>query len=242
METDLFTYNEETGEVEYQPVETSDAEDSVQTGEESSENGCDQVSPSGDDTGDLLSDSEGVSEDTSEISEADSVDLTGSNTSVLVVSDEAVAALAASSPASGSLSSSTIDYFDRLVSGLPSDYTYVAYRNDSDDSYAGTIIYGENADVSGNTIVFGKDAVEIDVSRSSGSSYSSYISYATSDATDAIVTITSSGTILYYTNALEGYPVLGGYREPVGASAFLVVGLLAAFASAVLTRLLGRKG
>lgn len=159
----------------------------------------------------------------------------------VVLSEEVAEALLASTPASGSLSSSTIDYFDRLVDGLPSDYCYVAFRNDSDDSYAGSIVYGDDYDVSGNTVVFGEGAVEIAVSRSSGSSYSSYITYDASDASDSVVNLGQSGTILYYTNAVPGYPILGSGARPLEIGAFVTVGLVSAIAVAVLTKLLNRR-
>lgn len=179
-------------------------------------------------------------EEISETQELDTVD-SDSDGFVVTLSAEQSAVLLASSPASGSLNSRTIDYFDRLVSGLPSDYCYVAFRNSSDDAYAGTIIYGKDYDCNGNTVVFGKGAVEIDVSRVSGSGFSSYIRYNALDASDSYVDISQSGNILYYTNAIEGYPILGDSGRVFDVSPFLVVGLISAIAVAVLTKLLNRR-
>ena len=225
----LFEYSPETGGIEYIPSEEESevlADDSIPAGNPAS--------------GDPLSDTE-ISEETqgTDVSFDSGSGILGS---LDAVSEQQLAqALLASSPASGSLSSSTIDYFDRLVSGLPEDFVYVAYRNDTDDSYAGTIIYGDDYDLSGgDTIVFGADAVSVDVSRISQGGYNNYITYDTSDASGSVVTVVDSGTVLYYTNAFEGYPVLGGYERPVEFSQVLVVGLIAVFASAILNKLFNR--
>ena len=231
----LFEYNEETGQVEYVPSEE-------EIGEESAVVESGLVAPADSSAGSVLpSEMEGE-----EIVEENEVPVGSDNSSdgsVDSVLDnvQIMQALLASTPASGSLSSSTIDYFDRLVSGLPSDYAYVAYRNDADDSYAGTIIYGGDYDVSGDSIVFGEGAKAVDVYRRGGSGYQNYITYDTSDASDSVVTVSDSGTILYYTNAFEGYPVLGNYYRPVGFSSLIVVGLLASFATCILSRLFNRN-
>lgn len=236
-EVSLFEFNPDSGEIDYIPTE----EELQGIGEESGGDVSNQISSVDSETGSELSGSsvlpeepgsdDPVSGDSGFISSLDAVS-----------EQQLVQALLASSPASGSLSSSTLDYFDRLVSGLPSDFAYVAYRNDSDDSYAGTIIYGKDYDVSGNTIMFGEGAKSVDVSRYSGSGYQNYISYDTSDASNTPVTVSDSGTILYYTNAVEGYPVLGGYERPVEFSAILIVGLIVAFASCILSQLLHKRG
>lgn len=225
----LFEYSPETGGIEYIPSE-----------EESEVLADDSIPADNSDSGDPVSDTE-ISEETQ------GADDTLSGASGLLgpldaVSEQQLAqALLASSPASGSLSSSTIDYFDRLVSGLPKDYVYVAYRNDRDDSYAGTILYGDDYDLSGgDTIVFGADAVSVDVSRISQGGYNNYITYDSSDASGSVVTVVDSGTVLYYTNAFEGYPLLGGYERPVEFSQVLVVGLIAVFASVILNKLFNR--
>lgn len=167
--------------------------------------------------------------DTASVS-ADTVEEESTDSGVMVASDTLVAALSASTPAAGSLSSSTLDFFDRLASGLPTDTVYVAFRNDTSDSYAGTIIYSDDYSVSGDTVTF-RTATRIDVSRES-SSYSSYIQYESENVTDESITLSQTGQILYYTDAVDGYPVLGGYREPVGSSALICVALVTALFSA----------
>lgn len=171
----------------------------------------------------------------------DLADLSDTDTGIMLLSDEGIAALAINAPAAGSLNSSTIDYFDRLVDGLPSDYIYVAYRYSEDDAYAGTIIYGEDYDTNEYSIVFGEGAVQIDVSRVTGTGYASYIQYEKFDASDSVVSLSQSGNILYYTNAMVGYPILGSGARALEIAPFVAVGLIAAFASAVLHKLLNRR-
>lgn len=160
---------------------------------------------------------------------------------IMLLSEDDLTALAVNAPAAGSLNSSTINYFDRLVDGLPSDYVYVAYRIDVDDAYAGTIIYGDDYAANNGSIVFGEGAVQIDVSRVTGSGYSNYIQYDRTDASDAVITVSQSGNVLYYTNAFEGYPILGAGSRPFEIAPYLVVGIVAAFAAAVLNKLLNRR-
>ena len=207
----LFEYSPETGKIEYIPSE-----------EESEALTDDSIPVDNPTSGDPVSDTE-IS------SEIQGTDDSFSGSSGLLgplddVSEQLAQALLASSPASGSLSSSTIDYFDRLVSGLPEDYVYVAYRNDSDDSYAGTILYGDDYDLSGgDTIVFGADSVCVNVSRISHGGYNNYITYDTTDASGSVVTVVYSGTVLYYTNAFEGYTVIGGDERPVEFSNVFII-------------------
>ncbi len=230
----LFEFNPDSGEMEYIPTEEE---------MEGIENEFNELFNENLDTGSEVSGDEQNSEVLPEESGiVDSVSGTGSILSSLdsVETEQLYSSLLASSPAAGSLSSSTIDYFDRLVSGLPDDYVYIAYRNDYDDSYAGTIIFGDDYDISQDSIVFGEGAVQIDVSRNSGSGYQNYISYDSSDASDAVITPHIDGNVLYYTNAFTGYPVLGGYERPVGFSGFIVVGLLSVIVSVVLGKIMNR--
>jgi len=222
MEPSLFDVDPVTNEIVYE--ESGVEENGVYTFEDG-------------DSGDLLQLEEEVLEE-----EMDTVSDSGSGDGVMLLSEEVEAALLASTPAAGSLNSSTIDYFDRLVDGLPADYGYVAYRNSSDDAYAGTIVFGEDWDYNENSVVFGSGAVEIDVSRVTGTGYSSYIKYEAFDASDSVVSLSQSGSILYYTNVVEGYPILGAGIRPFDISPFIVVGLVSAMAVAVLMKLLNRRG
>lgn len=228
----LFDFDSEIGEMEYIPSEEE---------MEVVEDGASGIIDENGGMGSVLQGEETAPEGFPEDSLLDSGSGSGSDGSPLSeIQMMQAQALLASTPASGSLSSSTIDYFDRLVSGLPYDYAYVAYRNDSDDSYAGTIIYGGDYALSQDSIVFGEGAVQIDVSRRSGSGYQNYITYDSSDASDVVVTPSIDGTILYYTNAFTGYPVLGGSTRPVGFSQFLTLGLISVIVAVLLGKIFNR--
>lgn len=205
MQVDLFTYNPEHG-LDYEP--------SDEIGEESTENGVDDIEVSTE--RDILSDPVSVEEESTEVSETSDIldfDNYGNSDSDLLqqIADIQVETYAASNPVAGNLSSNTLDYFDRVVNGLPSDYKYVAYKTSSQDSYAGSLIYGKHVDVSGNILIFGEDSVELTVSRNNYSG-TYYITYDSSDASGDTVSVSNSGNVLYYTNGLEGFPTLGDYR------------------------------
>lgn len=228
----LFDFNPESGEMEYIPSEEE---------MEVIEDGSAGIVDENGDLGSVLQGQETAPEGIPEDSFLDTGSDTGSDSdSLSEIQMMQAQALLASSPAAGSLSSSTIDYFDRLVSGLPSDYIYVAYRNDSDDSYAGTIVYGDDYDISQDSIVFGEGAVQIDVSRRSGSGYQNYINYDSSDASGSVITPHIDGNVLFYTNAFTGYPILGGSTRPVGFSQILTVGLISVIVAVLLSKIFNR--
>lgn len=228
----LFDFNPESGEMEYIPSEEE---------MEVIEDGSAGIIDENGDLGSVLQGQEtapeGIPEDSLLDIGSDSGSASDSLSEIQMIQAQV---LLASSPAAGSLNSSTIDYFDRLVSGLSDDYVYVAYRNDADDAYAGTIIYGNDYDLSSDSIVFGEGAVEIDVSRNTGSSYQNYITYDSSDASNFVITPHIDGNVLYYTNAFVGYPVLGGYERPVGFSQILTVGLISVIVAVLLSKIFNR--
>lgn len=155
-------------------------------------------------------------------------------------SDSLVAVYAVEPAVSGALSSTTLDYFDRVVDGLPSDYGYVAYKTSNDDSYAGSLIYGRDYDVSGNSIVFGEGAVELVLSRYSYGNYNYYLQYDSRDASNTTLSLPASGTLLYYTNLVDGRPILGKGNRPFEIAPFITVALIAVLASCVLSRIIKR--
>lgn len=221
----LFSVNE-SGEIEY-----------------NSEN---EVLVDGTDENDAVDSSLGNSvsgeTDSPEVSSQDEVfvdDAFSPDTGVLS-SDSAVAVYAVDSPTAGTMSSTTLDYFDRVVDGLPSDYGYVAYKTSNDDSYAGSLIYGRDYDVNGNNIVFGEGAVELVLSRYNYGNYNYYLQYDSRDASNTTLSLPSSGTLLYYTNLVDGRPILGKGNRPFEIAPYIVVTLLAVLASCVLGRILKR--
>lgn len=158
-----------------------------------------------------------------------------------VLSGDSLVAVYAVEPAvSGALSSTTLDYFDRVVDGLPSDFGYVAYKTSNDDSYAGSLIYGRDYDVSGNSIVFGEGAVELVLSRYNYGNYNYYLQYDSRDASNTSLSLSSSGTLLYYTNLVDGRPILGKGNRPFEIAPYITVALIAVLASCVLSRIIKR--
>lgn len=155
-------------------------------------------------------------------------------------SDSLVAVYAVEPAVSGALSSTTLDYFDRVVDGLPSDYGYVAYKTSNDDSYAGSLIYGRDYDVSGNSIVFGEGAVELVLSRYNYGNYNYYLQYDSRDASNTSLSLPASGTLLYYTNLVDGRPILGKGNRPFEIAPYITVALIAVLASCVLSRIIKR--
>lgn len=155
-------------------------------------------------------------------------------------SDSLVAVYAVEPAVSGALSSATLDYFDRVVDGLPSDFGYVAYKTSSDDSYAGSLIYGRDYDVSGNSIVFGEGAVELVLSRYNYGNYNYYLQYDSRDASNTTLSLPASGTLLYYTNLVDGRPILGKGNRPFEIAPYITVALIAVLASCVLSRIIKR--
>lgn len=155
-------------------------------------------------------------------------------------SDSLVAVYAVDPAVSGTLSSTTLDYFDRVVDGLPSDYGYVAYKTSNDDSYAGSLIYGRDYDVTGNSIVFGEGAIELVLSRYQNGNYNYYLQYDTRNASNTSLSLPGSGTLLYYTNLVDGRPILGKGNRPFEIAPYITVALIAVLASCVLGRIIKR--
>lgn len=138
----------------------------------------------------------------------DPVDYTDSFSSL----EEPLAYLASEqASSSGYLSSSCLDAFDRVVEGYAGPY-YCAFRN-SNDTYNGVLYISEDADSSGGRVVM-KDALKIELYRTqTGSgSYNYQYYYSKSNAGD--VEINFGNNLMYYTNCLEGYPLLAGIQSP----------------------------
>lgn len=162
----------------------------------------------------------------------------GDDYGVSLLSDEVQELIVnALSPASGSLGSSTIDYFDRVVSGLPSDYKYIGYRTSSDDSYDGVLYFGDDYEIENNVITFGEDTTELRVVRENSSGYNTVTNYYENVIDGASIAYDLNGSTVYYTNAEFGYPLMGGYDVPFDYSPLIAVGLLCVMALAVLQKI-----
>lgn len=186
--------------------------------------------------GTSVSDAEILPEDSVSSEIAGDSDFSADGT--VLYSGAPMAVYAVGSAVGGSLSSTTLDYFDRVVDGLPSDYGYIAYKTSNDDSYAGSLIYGRDYSVSGNSIVFGKGAVELALSRHQLGNYNYYVYYDERSAENSSVSLPSSGSLLYYTNLVDGRPTLGRGARPFEISPYIVVALIAVFASCILGRII----
>lgn len=219
----LFTVNE-FGDIEY------NSENEVLV------NGSAENGSLGDEVRTSVSDPEAMPEDS--VSSEVPVDSGISADGAVLPSVAPVAVYAVGSAVGGSLSSTTLDYFDRVVDGLPSDYGYIAYKTSNDDSYAGSLIYGRDYDVSGNNVVFGKGAKELVLSRYRVGNYDYYLHYDTRNAENASVSLPSNGTLLYYTNLVDGRPVLGNGARPFEISPYIVVALIAVLASCIFGRII----
>ena len=194
----------------------------------------DKVIDSGIDVSDTLQDtqndatSQGAGESSS----------SGDEYNISLLSDEIQELLVnALSPASGSLGSSTIDYFDRVVSGLPSDYKYIAYRTSSDDSYDGVLYFGDDYEIEDNVISFGEDTTELRVVRESSTGYNQITNYYENVIDGASIAFDLNGSTVYYTNAQVGYPIMGGYDVPFNYSPLIAVGLVCVMALAILQKI-----
>ena len=240
MEQDvsLFSVDETTGEIVYEPSE----EETAAAESEVLEDG--NVVIETDNVGDMVQAPENVPETLVETeedpAEMDVLDV-GTSAVPVVLSEDVTAAILAATPAGGSIGSTTLDYFDRIVSGLPYDYKYIAYRTNSDNSYDAVLYYGDDYEVSENMITFGDNAVQVEVERLSSSGYNTETYYTAADISDTSVSFNQSGTVLYYTNAVPGYPVLGGYEQPAGSAPFLTAALIGAMCLVVLQKLILKR-
>lgn len=242
---------DENGQIVYEDIGVLDGSASLEQGESAADPeqnemeivedevlidgiGIDEVIDSGIDVSDTLQDTQNdaPSQEGGESSAG------GDEYNISLLSDEIQELLvSALSPASGSLGSSTLDYFDRVVSGLPSDYKYIAYRTSSDDSYDGVLYFGDDYEVKDNVITFGEDTTELRVVREPSSGYNQITNYYENVIDGASIAFDLDGSTVYYTNAQVGYPVMGGYDVPFNYSPLIAVGLVCVMALAILQKI-----
>lgn len=127
----------------------------------------------------------------------------------------------------GYLGTQALDAFDRVAEQNAYRY-YCAFR-ESSDAYNGVMYMSDHVEVSGSTVTF-KDSVQVRVYRTYVSN-TYYYYYSRGSAGD--VQVNFSGNLMYYTNAVEGYPCLGGisvpYKYPSWVMPVILSVLLAAF-------------
>ena len=234
METSLFEITE-NGEIIYEDID----EQIIEEGE-GADNGESVVEDVGE--GNILPGALENEEVPETAQETVLLNLSDGDAVPVVLSDEITTAIIDSmTSAGGALSSSTLEYFDRVVSSLPSDYKYVAYRTSEDNSSDGVLYYGGDYDVTGNCISFGEDAYQVRVQRVSQNGYNNVTEYYCYSAADVDVYYSQAGDTVYYTNAEIGYPVLGSVVQPVGYGFCLTVGLVCSLSVVVLQRLLLKR-
>ena len=145
-------------------------------------------------------------------------------------------------PVTGNMASNTLTYFDRVVDGLPDYYKYVAFADNSSDSYSGILVYGSDYKISGNTITFNNaDVVSVyRVRQGTTSTYYTYYSHST--ISNKSFSLPATSTVLYYTNAVDGFPVLGyGLNTPQNSiSTYLCVAVFLSVLFVLLNKLFFR--
>lgn len=236
------------GEIIYEPsgVE-ADGSASLEQGEsvadsEANEAESEEISGTDDnqvvDSGTDVSDEIQGEEILAETQKNESVVYLGDNYNVSLLSDEVQELLVnALTPASGTLGSTTLDYFDRVVSGLPADYKYIGYRTNSDNSYDGVLYFGDDYEIEDNVITFGKDTTQLRVYRTTSGYNNTVTRYVETTIDGSSITYDLDGEVVYYTNAEVGYPVMGGFAQPFDYSPLIAVGLLCVMASAILQKI-----
>lgn len=238
----LFDVDPETGEIIYSPAEGEVVEqEEIDESEVTEDVGDSTVSS--DEVGDLVLDPQDVPETVPEVEEGSAgVDVldSGVDPVPVVLSEEVTAAILGETPAGGIIGTSTLDYFDRVVSGLPADYKYIAYRTSSDNSYDAILYYGNEYQVLENSVVFDQ-GVSLEVVRVGTSGYSTETNYISADIFDTEIDFSQSGNVVYYTNVVEGYPVLGGVEVQKGYDFYLVPVLIGVLALVIMSKLLFRR-
>lgn len=144
------------------------------------------------------------------------------------ISDSLERILQEQASSSGYLSASALDVFDRVIYGYNYDY-YIAFRYDT-DNYNSRMYLSNVMEISGNNVIL-KDVLAVQLYRVYYSSTRTY-TYHYSISSPGDVSVSMSGNLLYYTNCVPGYPVLGqdpapghypGWFIPLAAVLFFVV-------------------
>ena len=181
-------------------------------------------------------------QNTSQTSQGEQIVYLGDEYNVSLLSDEIQELLVnALAPASGTIGTSTLEYFDRIISGLPSDVVYIAYKTSSTSNYDGVLYYSDDYEVNGNVVSFGDDTKEVRVVRSSYNGQNNVTQYYESDADGAAIGFDMDGDIVYYTNAVAGYPILGHINQTIGYSPFIVGAVLCALFTTILSKIVLKK-
>lgn len=106
------------------------------------------------------------------------------------------------------LSTSIVDCFSHVIAGLPAGTHYVAYRNNSNDSYEGYLLFGKSGKYMGDSLSFSSGTLVHYYRYSYQSGYQTYYDYRYSveDVRDMVISLNNQSLI--YTDLVDGYPTL----------------------------------
>lgn len=106
------------------------------------------------------------------------------------------------------LSSGIVDCFCRVVAGLPAGTHYVAYRNNTNDSYEGFLLFDKSGKYTGDSLSFSSGTLVHYYRYSYQSGYQTYYDYRYSveDVRDMVISLNNQSLI--YTDLVDGYPTL----------------------------------
>ena len=121
------------------------------------------------------------------------------------------------------LSSAIVDCFSRVVAGLPAGTHYVAYRNNTNDSYEGFLVFDKSGKFTGDSISFSSGILVHYYRYSYQSGYQTYYDYRYSveDVRDMVVGLNNHS--LVYTDLVDGYPTLSTSFDSDRNVSFFVV-------------------
>lgn len=126
------------------------------------------------------------------------------------------------------LSSAIVDCFSRVVAGLPAGTHYVAYRNNSNDSYEGYLIFDKSGKYTGDSLSFSSGTLVHYYRYSYQSGYQTYYDYRYSveDVRDMVISLNNQSLI--YTDLVDGYPTLStSFDSDRNISFFVIWGCVA---------------
>lgn len=183
--------------------------------------------------GNLISNDVGLAPDVSPAPDVilapDPVDyVTYSDVESIVTQAMEVSTKASVDVANAYLSSSIVDCFSRVVAGLPAGTHYVAYRNNSSDSYEGYLLFDKSGKYTGDSLSFSSGTLVHYYRYSYQSGYQTYYDYRYSVESVGEMVIDLNNQSLVYTDLVDGYPALSvSFDSDRNISFFVIWGCVA---------------